>query len=174
YCDASLLGLGFYFPELSLGHQSFPPSAAHEFTESPAAAAEHAKSGIPIFYLEVFCVCWCLHQIAYLVRENGSVCIRKITIWTDNSNTFNIFNSLHAKPFYNEILKSTVDILIANNFQLRVLLLPGKKNIVVDVLSCWRNNDVMQYHPGLLIDSLTPLPHIPFTPPRDMLGAEKK
>ncbi|KAJ7835710.1 hypothetical protein B0H13DRAFT_1582799, partial [Mycena leptocephala] len=87
----------------------------------------------PIFYIEAYCVYWCLHQIADLVRENGNVRVRKITIWTKNSNAFDIFNSLHAKPFYNEILKSAVDILIANDFQLRVLL-PSKKNVVADAL----------------------------------------
>ncbi|KAJ7741994.1 hypothetical protein DFH07DRAFT_750733 [Mycena maculata] len=172
FCDASLKGLGIYFPELGLGYQSSPPSTALKFTESPAAT-EHEKSGFPIFYLEAFCVCWCLHQIAFLVRENGNVRVRKITIWTDNSNTFDIFNSLHAKPFYNEILKSAVDVLIANDFQLRVLLLPGKKNVVADALSRWQNDDAAEYHPGLLIDSLTLLPQIPFTPPRETLGADE-
>ncbi|KAJ6541790.1 hypothetical protein B0H19DRAFT_1212892 [Mycena capillaripes] len=124
-----------------------------------------------IFYFEAFCVCWCLHQIATLVRNNGRTTVRKITIWTDNSNTYNIFNSLRALPLYNEILKSSVDVLIANDFNLRVLLIPGKKNVVADALSHWKNDVALANHPDLLIDRSKPLPDIPFTPPRAMLGA---
>ncbi|KAJ7938961.1 hypothetical protein B0H13DRAFT_2301165 [Mycena leptocephala] len=59
---------------------------------------------------------------------SGKVVVRKITVWTENSNTYDIFNSLRAKPLYNEIPKSSVDVLIRDDFKLRVLLLPGKKN----------------------------------------------
>jgi hypothetical protein len=100
-----------------------------------------------------------------------------VSIWTDNQNTFDIFNSLCALPLYNEILKSAVDVLISSNFQLRVLLLPGKKNVVADALSRWKNVDALAVHPDLLIDTLSILPTIPYvrhTPPRVTLGAGKK
>ncbi|KAJ7934530.1 hypothetical protein B0H13DRAFT_2488363 [Mycena leptocephala] len=140
YCDASLGGLGIYFPASRLA----------------------------------FCVCWCLHEIARLVRANGKVVVQKITIWTDNSNTYDIFNTLRAKPLYNEILKSSVDILLGNNFKLRVLLLPGKKNVVADALSRWENSNAVSFVPELIIDASRELPTIPFTPPRDTLGDAKK
>ncbi|KAJ7607842.1 hypothetical protein DFH06DRAFT_1018242, partial [Mycena polygramma] len=127
-----------------------------------------------IFYFESFCVCWCLHQIAALVRSNGRTVVRKITIWTDNSNTYDIFNSLRAKPLYNEILKSSVDVLIANDFKLRVLLIPGKKNVVADALSRWRNDIALADHPDLLINTSAPLPIIPYRPPRETLGEEEE
>ncbi|KAJ7099889.1 hypothetical protein B0H15DRAFT_796637 [Mycena belliarum] len=153
FCDASLGGLGIYFPAIGLGYQSAPPTVA------PPAGV--------IFYLEALCVCWCLHRVADLVRRNGSVCVRRIAIWTDNENTFHIFSSLCAKPGYNEILKSSVDILLLNNFQLRVLLIPGKKNIVADTLSRWRNDIAIAghsaKHPGstLLIDPDLSPPDVP-------------
>ncbi|KAJ7117924.1 hypothetical protein C8R43DRAFT_1091113 [Mycena crocata] len=158
FCDASLEGLGIYFPEIGLGYQSRPPPVAPKDI---------------IFYFEAFCVCWCLHEIARLVRANGKVTVRKLTIWTDNSNTFDIFNSLRALPLYNEILKSAVDVLIENRFKLRVLLLPGKKNIVADALSRWDNDKAAAHHTGLLIDGSRPLPVIPYLPPRKTLGAEE-
>ncbi|KAJ7160403.1 hypothetical protein C8R46DRAFT_1001605 [Mycena filopes] len=151
--DASLGGLGLYFPAIGLGYQSALP----DITPPPGA----------IFYFEALCVCWALHRIADLVRKNGSVRVRRIAIWTDNENTFHIFNSLRAKPGYNEILKSAVDVLVANNFQLRVLLIPGKKNIVADALSRWRNDIATANHaaayPGdtLLIDPHLSPPDIP-------------
>ncbi|KAJ7073439.1 hypothetical protein B0H15DRAFT_957205 [Mycena belliarum] len=103
-----------------------------------------------------------------------TVTVRKITIWTDSSNTFDIFNSLRALPLYNEILKSAVDVLLDNSFKLRVLLLPGKTNVVADALSRWRNDIALANYPELLIDSSQPLPSIPYKPPRDALGADKK
>ncbi|KAJ7044839.1 hypothetical protein C8F04DRAFT_1207029 [Mycena alexandri] len=121
YCDASLKGLGIYFPLLGVGYQSKPPKAAPDNR---------------IFYYEAFCICWCLHEISRLV-----------TIWTDSSNTYDMFNSLRALPLYNEILKSSIDVLIDNDFKLRVVLLPGKKNVVADALSRWKNADAIAYHP---------------------------
>ncbi|KAJ6456810.1 hypothetical protein DFH09DRAFT_869013, partial [Mycena vulgaris] len=124
--------LGIYIPAAGLGYQAKPPVDAPDDV---------------IFYFEAFCVCWCLHQIAHLVNANGNVSVRWITIWTDNSNTYSIFNSLRALPMYNEILKSAVDVLIANKFQLRVLLIPGKKNVVADALSRWHNDTAYEHHP---------------------------
>jgi hypothetical protein len=153
FCDASLGGLGIYFPAIGLGYQSNLPAV----TPPPGV----------IFYFEALCVCWCIHRVADLVRQNGSVQVRRIAIWTDSENTFHIFNSLCAKPGYNEILKSSVDVLIANKFQLRVLLIQGKKNIVADALSRWRNDIATANHsatyPGdtLLIDSHISPPEIP-------------
>ncbi|KAJ7024416.1 hypothetical protein C8F04DRAFT_969004 [Mycena alexandri] len=145
FCDASLGGMGIYFPAIGLGYQSNPPAV----TPPPGV----------IFYLEALCVCWCLHRVAGLVRENGNV-------QTDNENTFHMFSSLRAKPGYNEILKSSVDILLANNFQLRVLLIPGKQNVVADALSRWRNDIAIAEH-GInypenpLIDAHLSPPDIP-------------
>ncbi|KAJ7706776.1 hypothetical protein B0H17DRAFT_918613, partial [Mycena rosella] len=102
-----------------------------------------------IFYLEVFCVAWCLDLITDLVCANGTVVVCRIMIWTDNKNTFDIFNSLRMKPLYNEILKYAVNILINNNFKLHVLLLSGKKNVVANALSHWHNNVATNTHPGL-------------------------
>ncbi|KAJ7933113.1 hypothetical protein B0H13DRAFT_1592585, partial [Mycena leptocephala] len=127
-----------------------------------------------IFYYEDFCVCWCFHEIARLVRASGKVVMRKITVWTDNSNTYDIFYSLRAKPLHNEILKSSVDVVLGNNFKLRVLLLPGKKNVVADALSRWENSNAISFVPELIIDGLRELPTIPVSPPRDTLGATEK
>ncbi|KAJ7939734.1 hypothetical protein B0H13DRAFT_1586851 [Mycena leptocephala] len=145
FCDTSLKGLGCYFPEIGLRYQWEPPAVAPEDL---------------IFYFKAFCVCWCLHLIVELVRASSKVTVRRVTIWTDNQNTYDIFNSLRALPLYNEILKSAVDVLIANDFKLRVLLLPGKKNVVADSLSCWKNADALAVHPDLLIDASRPLPSI--------------
>ncbi|KAJ6630729.1 hypothetical protein B0H10DRAFT_2160138 [Mycena sp. CBHHK59/15] len=75
---------------------------------------------------------------------------------------------------YNEILKSSVDILISSNFSLHILLVPGKENVVADTLSHWLNDDALHAYPTLLIDATKPLPNIPYMPLRVTLGSDKK
>jgi len=58
-----------------------------------------------------------------------------LAILTDSSNTFNIFNTLHALPAYNPILITAVDLLISSGIQLRVFHIPRNKNKVADALS---------------------------------------
>ncbi|KAF5339663.1 hypothetical protein D9758_015593 [Tetrapyrgos nigripes] len=65
-----------------------------------------------------------------------------LIIFTDNSNTVSIFNSLHAKPDYNPLLITAVNILLDNNIQLRVLHVPGNDNIIADAISC-SNFDIL-------------------------------
>ncbi|KAJ7932286.1 hypothetical protein B0H13DRAFT_1593535, partial [Mycena leptocephala] len=102
----------------------------------------------PHFLFRSF-LCLLVSSDSNLARANGRVSVRKISIWTDNSNTYDIFNTLRAKPLYNEILKSAVDVLISNDFRLRALLLPGKKNVVADALSRWKNEDPVAFYPNL-------------------------
>ncbi|KAJ6616973.1 hypothetical protein B0H10DRAFT_2218959 [Mycena sp. CBHHK59/15] len=145
YGDASLSGLGFYFPALGVGYQSKPPA--------------NALAG-NIFYLETLCMCWCIHQITDLIHANGNVSVKTLAIYTDSKNTFNVFVS--------------VDVLITRGFKLHVILLPGKKNVVADALSRWKNVDAVQAYPGLIIDNSKSPPFIPYMPPRVTLGSCKK
>ena len=85
---------------------------------------------------------------------------------TDNEPTVHIFDSLGALPFYNEILKNAVHILITENIDLRVLHIPGEQNEVADALSRKRFDIARHLQPGLEIE--------PFQPPRLTLGAARK
>ncbi|KAJ7270966.1 hypothetical protein C8J57DRAFT_1507922 [Mycena rebaudengoi] len=79
-----------------------------------------------------------------------------------------IFNTLRTKPLYNEILKFSVDLLLAHGWQLRLLLLPTEDNVVADHLLRWENNKALLAYPGLLINSEILLPFIPFIPSQDV------
>lgn len=138
YCDASLDGLGFYYPSLSTGYKSRPPS------HTPPRN---------ILYLEAFCICWALHHAEHEGFHG------KLLIFTDSENSYNIFNTLRAKPIYNEIVKSTVDILARRQIDLRVTWIDGKSNIVADALSRWKDNVAIEACPNLRIDSF-PIPAI--------------
>lgn len=138
YCDASLDGLGFYYPSLSIGCQARPPAYAP------------SKN---ILYLEALCICWAVHH-AHNQGHQG-----KLLIFTDSDNSYNIFNTLRAKPIYNEIVKSTVDILSRRTFDLRVAWIDGRSNIVADALSRWKIDTAIAACPNLRIDPF-PLPTI--------------
>lgn len=78
--------------------------------------------GVPsqiIFYHKALCVLCALLHGAYTLPSSSH-----ILIFTDNSNTVNIFNTLHALPAYNFILRSAVDVLLDTNHQLQVRYIP--------------------------------------------------
>lgn len=114
-----------------------------------------------IFFLEALTVtCALLHATADVTNS------LHILIYSDNSNTIDIFNSLHAQPLYNDLLKSVVDAIIAGNHKLKVLHIPGAQNICADLLSRGRFDEAHALFPSLNICNCVP--------PQELLGAEKK
>ncbi|TFY66127.1 hypothetical protein EVG20_g4960 [Dentipellis fragilis] len=97
-------------------------------------------------------------------RDHVSV-PQRLVIYCDNTNTVDLFSSLHAQPQYNPLLRSAVDTLIRSNIDLRVLHIPGENNGVADALSRWDIDRALRLFPDLRISH--------FTPPPDALGAER-
>ena len=138
YCDASLDGLGFWFPGLSAGFWSPIPEDVPKDT---------------IFYLEALSV------LSALLHSTTLFTVNRLVIYTDNLNTVQIFNSLSAYPAYNEILKCAVDHILsnyANPMQLRVLHVPGDLNTVADALSRGKLHTVVDNVPDISIDLFSP------------------
>ena len=84
---------------------------------------------------------------------------RRLLIYSDNTNTVDIFHSLRARPAYNELLKFTVSLPIKHNISLRVVHVPGVDNIVADSLSRFENTKALAACPGLTISTFQP-PHL--------------
>jgi hypothetical protein len=145
YTDASGMGLGVWFPGERAGYQWPIPS------DKPLDG---------IFFWEALAVCSAIH----LSRLHGKP--KRILCHTDNSNSFDIFTSLRAKPVYNPILMSAVDVLLADGIDFRITWLPGKDNVVADALSRFNNELAMQLGSDLKI--------MTFQPPQDALGVAKK
>jgi hypothetical protein len=51
----------------------------------------------------------------------------KILMYTDNTNTVDAFNSLHADPSHNTILIQAVDLQVETLCQVRVLYIEGSQ-----------------------------------------------
>jgi hypothetical protein len=146
YGDACMNGMGYYFTHNWHGFQSVLP---------------HAPPKTTIFYFEALTVCAIVHAATRLTPVP-----RRLAIYSDNTNTVNIFQSLRCKPPYNEILKSTVSAMIDYHIDLRVLHVPGDENFIADSLSRFKNLQAMSACPRLIIS--------PFQPPRLTMGSAKK
>jgi hypothetical protein len=139
YCDASLMGLGFWLPDSHLGFWSHIP-------EDPPTGT--------IFYFEALCI-----LSAILHATTLGVMVNRLVVYTDNLNTVQIFNSLSALPAYNEILKCSVDHLLSNldhPINLRVLHIAGELNTVADALSRGHLHTVIDNAPGIAIKTFSP------------------
>ncbi|KAJ6458825.1 hypothetical protein C8R47DRAFT_1162681 [Mycena vitilis] len=152
YCDASTHGagqggMGFYLPALGIGYQS----------QLPAGISDTLK----IFFYEALCVCAAVHHAASILPRGS-----RLTVYTDSSNTRDIFASLKALPAYNDILKSAIDVQLQHDIELRVLHVPGDLNKVADAISRWNDELAAQLVPGISIH--------PFTCPPDALVAARK
>ncbi|PBK84919.1 hypothetical protein ARMGADRAFT_1088068 [Armillaria gallica] len=145
-CDACLNGMGFWIPKIACSFVC-PTPALPEGEEV-------------IFFFEALCVCAAIHWVA----ETLSPELRKrVTIFMDNMNTVDIFNSLRALPTYNPILKAAVDVMISHSIDLHVIHIPGPDNKIVDALSRSLFLKARKLVPCLLILS--------FKPPHEVLGA---
>ena len=145
YTDASGVGIGIWFPGEHVAYQ----------WEIPVQLRSNQ-----IFFFEALAVCCAAH----LSRFHGSA--KRLLCHTDNSNSFDIFHSLRAKPSHNCILMSTVDVRIKRDLDMRVTWIPGEDNLVADAISRLDDDRVHRLAPNVEI--------IKFQPPRDALGADKK
>jgi hypothetical protein len=104
-----------------------------------------------IFYFESLCVLSALEHV-----QSRATCGSKILIYTDNSNTVDIFQTFHCLPSYNHLLKAAVDIIIRNDYSLRVLYVPGEHNVVADALSRVKFSMALQAEPSLKLFTFNP------------------
>ena len=138
-------GLGFFCQDSCEGFQCGTPGDPPKNT---------------IFFFEV---------LAVVSVVDAATCLpsipARLLVYSDNTNTVDIFHSLRALPAYNELLKFTISLLIKFNISLRVVHVPGEDNGVADVLSRFDNPRALHASPGLSISA--------FQPPRAALGQDE-
>lgn len=137
FCDASLSGLGFFLDGMDYAFQAHVPDTA--------------PRGL-ILVFEALCICWALHKVEHIRHEWDLPEITRVVVWTDSQNTVDMFSSLSAKPLYNGILQSAVDVLVRTGLKLRVLHISGERNIVADALSCFKADVVRHEQPSMFVD----------------------
>ncbi|KAG2146385.1 uncharacterized protein EDB93DRAFT_1066161, partial [Suillus bovinus] len=130
------------------------------FPDENFACQCHLPSNQPcdtIFFTEALAVCSAIHSVVNMDEPPA-----KMLIYTDNSNTVTMFDSLRAKPAHNSLLLSAVDVLLKYGVDLQVEHIPGQQNIIADALSHFHNE---------LVKDLIPTAQIfDFEPPQDALG----
>ena len=136
YSDACLSSLGFFFENSKEGFQCQVPQDAPKNS---------------ILYFEALAVVSVVDAVTHLPNIPTH-----LLIFTDNTNTVNIFHSLWMLPPYNELLKFTVSILLKFNISLRVVYIPGVDNVITDSLSRFENTKAIAACPDLSISSFQP------------------
>ena len=112
-----------------------------------------------IFYFEALAVVSVVNAVTYLPSIPS-----RLLVFSDNTNSVDIFHSLCLLPPYNGLLKFTVSLLIAHGISLRVVHVPGVDNSIADSLSRFENDKALSLCPGLTISQ--------FEPPRESLGQQ--
>jgi hypothetical protein len=148
YTDACLTGMGFWLKSegVVLGYQY--------------QICDELKK--PIFFFEALTV---VSAILYAIKFSNPP-PQRVFIFTDNSNTVDMFNSLKAKQEYNCLLITAVGHVLDAGIQFRVGHIPSELNSITDALSRFDNDKVYRLSPTMTI--------APFQPPHSLLGAEQK
>jgi hypothetical protein len=140
--DACMFGIGFFLEQSQEGFQSALP---------------HNPPRDTIFYFEALAIV----SIVDTVAHRPSVPTH-LLVYSDNTNTVDIFYSLRSLPPYNDLLKFTVFLLLEYNISLIVVHVPGVNNTIADALSRFEDARALLACPGLSIS--------PFQPPQVTLG----
>lgn len=145
FTDASMKGLGVWFPCEFAGFQSPPPD------DSPSDI---------IFFLEALAVVCGIWLCAHRYHRRRLVC------FSDNTNTVDAFASMSASGPINTLLRFAVDILLEFEIDFRCYYIPGPENVVADALSRFNNELLAKIAPNVSVEI--------FTPPQEALGRSKK
>ncbi|KIY47513.1 hypothetical protein FISHEDRAFT_74617 [Fistulina hepatica ATCC 64428] len=142
FTDTCLSGMAFYIPATALGFQC----------PTGDVCLPRGVSQDRILYFEALAVVSAIMHALSMPPYPKRIIIR-----TDNTNTVDMFNSLHALPPYNPLLITTVDRLMQTGCHLRVFHIPGAQNTVADALSRFGNAYTTALSPRLQIHPFSPL-----------------
>ena len=148
FTDASGIGLGFFLPSLKLAFQCMLPSVC---------ASEC------IFFFEALAICSVFH---YFTQYSSAFSLNLLVVYTNSTNTVDIFNSLQASAPYNRILISSMNVALDHELNFCILHIRGVDNLIADAIFRFKNDLTVSLCPGLVIRNLEP--------PRDTLGVVQK
>ena len=108
---------------------------------------------------EALAVCLTFH---YFANQLQNLSCNHLVIYTDSSNTVDVFNCLRASAPYNRIIISTMNVVLDHDIDFQVLHVHGVDNPVANAISHFKNDLAVSLYPGLFIQNFGPL--------RDALG----
>ncbi|KIY49597.1 hypothetical protein FISHEDRAFT_72909 [Fistulina hepatica ATCC 64428] len=149
YTDVSKEGLAYYIPSLDIAFQC----------HSHLVKLPRGVSRSHIFYYEALAVVAAIVQVLQPTAPTP----QRLAIWTDNTNTVDMFDSLHTLPPYNPLLITSVDLLLLHDCDLHVFHVKGEDNTIADALLHFQNDVATALRPDLRIFT--------FQPPRLTSGA---
>ncbi|KAL1739560.1 hypothetical protein HDZ31DRAFT_7286, partial [Schizophyllum fasciatum] len=129
--------MGFWCPARGTGFQCVRPGS---------------PKPVGIFYNEALAVLSALHHAVFDIDPQP----RRVLIFSDNTNTVDMFNTMRADQTHNRILMTAVDILLNSDCELRVFHIPGADNPVADALSRFDNQRAVLLAPGIKIRTFLP------------------
>jgi hypothetical protein len=145
--DACPFGMGFWSPRHGLGFQAAVPTSCSR----------------TIFYWEAYAVLSAFDWVLHFTRPPP----RRVVIYTDNTNTVDLFRTLRATPDLNPIVLTAADLMMRFDCQLRVVHIAGEQNDIADAISRYYNS----YAVTMARSRNTNLYIEGFTPPQLTLGA---
>lgn len=143
YIDTSLSGIGMWSPDLCVGFycdiKTHTPTSKNFYYEA---------------YIVMCALCWATHL---------STIPQQLVVFSNNSNTVDIFNSMKAHGQFNDLLKYKVDMIMTYNIDIWVIHIARADNTIADHLSHGCLESVHDIDESLLLHLYQPL--------MDILGA---
>ena len=136
--DTSSTGLAFFLPSLKLTYQC--PILL-------AITSQH-------IFFKALAICSVFHQFVNILWNLDH---HRLVIYSDSTNSVDIFNYLWAINPYNCILISAVNVVLDHDIDFWVLHIHGVDNPIADALSCFNNNLAVSLCPGSVIQTFKPL-----------------
>lgn len=137
YTDTSLSGVGMWSPKLQTGYY---------------ANIHTRKVNSKIFYYKAYIIVCAIHWASTQLPMP-----QRIVIFSDNTNTVNILNSMCAHREFNELLKFAIDILMTHDIDIWVIHIAGVNNIIADHLLQRKILSVHDIDNSLILLTYTPL-----------------
>jgi hypothetical protein len=101
-----------------------------------------------IFHHEALAVVSALYWAIHNLPLWAGLCI---AIYTDNSNTVDMFNTLCAQPMYNPLVMTAVNFALNFHIEFHVFHIPGEDSLIANAISHFHYDVLATFAPLLCI-----------------------
>lgn len=137
FVDVCLEGMGFWYVNSTEGF----------YSPVPMSTPSHH-----IFYYKALCTASALQDV---ISQHPTTL--DIIIYSDSTNTVDMFSSLCTTPPFNHILLLATDIVLKKNVDLCILHIPGADNVITDTILCLNISAVLDIIPDFQLSYFQPV-----------------